>query len=206
MKPNTDVEMISHEGTKIPFVFQGLGFFLMTEAARDGDFDKETENPRDISHLSKRNYGYLSYPFQINCGSGEGPNSGSVRKNLYFHQTASVSPDGHSLPLGEVVELSDDECVTHYNRLLGGDFPWERLNILALAGLEQKDMDADDFKEWQQMYDLHSRFREGKTQDTGNIEQKRLTVHDLLLWTLVLDYLFDVPESEGELGSGLGRG
>jgi hypothetical protein len=182
-----------------PFVFQGLGFFLMNEDAPERDFDQERENPRDVSHLSKRSYSYLAYHFPVDLGnSKESDNDVAQQSDSQSPETASVSSGGHTFPLGEVMQLSDEECVSHYNRLLGEDFPWERINALVLAGLQQEDMDALDFEEWQQFYELHLRFRDAKTADTSTNDQQRLIVHDILLWILALDYYYNVPESEGK--------
>ena len=144
MEPDTKSDVASKEETKIPFVLQGLGFFLINEDEVDSEFGKERKNPRDISYLSKTSYRYLAHPFPVDFDNSEEPNNDSTQQtDLQSHQ-ATVSPGAHSLPLGEEVELPDEEYITHYNRLLGGDFPWERLNTLAHAGLERNDMDAVD--------------------------------------------------------------
>lgn len=207
MEPNTEAREIDIKERTFPFIFQGLGFFLVKDGVPESELEEEPKNPRDISHLLKRDYKYEAFPFPNHYASNKATSETAPQQsNQVLNDTDSASPnadapiiDENWPDLAEVMELSDDECFFHYNRLLGGDYPWERLNELVLLGMERKDMDIDDFREWREIWKLHSRFRETKIKDANNIEDIRYTVHDILIWTLVLDYYYDVPEADSEL-------
>ena len=210
MEQNRDAKETNVKERAFPFIFQGLGFFLMKGDAPESAFGEEAKNPRDTSHLLKRDYRYEAFPFPKPHSSHEDTSAATTQQsNLVSKNSDSASPNADApamnegwLELAEVMELSDDECVFHYNRLLGGDYPWERLNELVLLGIERKDMDHDDFMEWHQIWKLHNRFREPKIKDVTNIEEIRWTIHDILIWTLVLDYYYDVPETDSEFFEG----
>ena len=65
MEPNTKAREIHIKERTFPFIFQGLGFFLVKDGAPESELEEEPRNPRDISHLLKRDYKYEAFRSQI---------------------------------------------------------------------------------------------------------------------------------------------
>lgn len=176
-----------------PFVLKGLGYFLDPNASQTNEASRP-ENPRDISHLQTRDYTVAVYPFHCPPVSHEASTEEATQAATL---TLAVN-DGETIEVSELQELSDEDCVRHYNRILGGDLSWEKLNRFVLKGKQNGDLKDKDFEEWNGIYEHYVNHRQPIVGNADNLVKIRALVHDILLWTAVLDYWYNFQEIDGE--------
>jgi len=175
-----------------PFVLKGLGCFLDLNESQTNE-TSSPENPRDVSHLQTRNYTVAVYPFHCPAIS----HGASTEEAARTATLTLAANDDETIEISELQELSDEECVRHYNRILGGDFPWEKLNRFVLKGKQIGDLMDKDVEEWNEIYEYYVNHREPIVRDADNIVKIRALVHDILLWGVVLDYWYNVQGIDG---------
>jgi hypothetical protein len=122
----------SETETKPPFVLRKLELYFL------GDNNETTSKQR------KEKYRYLKER-DYSCGASFLHNPVVSLEDFDQAEEDGSEPDsGDDEPeeenewsvFSELIELSDDECVSHYNRILRGDFPWKEFNKLVLRANE----------------------------------------------------------------------
>ena len=196
----------SDKGVKAPFVIREMEGYLPPD--NESNAEKGEEIARDISHVMKRDY--RCKPSMLHCpfSKPEDFEQGDATDSASHDAEASwdeASPDEDTEwqemeeywpGFSELIELSDDECVYHYNRIIRGDFPWESFHDLVQKGKKAGEIEQENSSEWFQLYGKHESHRRRTTVgDAKNIDMIRCLVNDVLLWALVLDRFYDVPET-----------
>jgi hypothetical protein len=183
----------SAEDAPFGFLIRGLGFFN----GEQDEVEAQSEEgylgrppPHDISHLMQREYRTIVNPFIYPQYSAE-----DATENPDVQEDAPASDETNVPAFGEVVELSDEECVYHYDRILGGDFPWERLNEFVSYGYSTGDIEEGFLEEWQHFYGQHEQYMSEGRNAEASYNDIRFTIHDLLLWAIALDFFYDVEET-----------
>lgn len=172
---------------KLHFILGALGFYKKTSG---GDVPKKW----DTTHLKNRSYFVMDYFCEEHEQKGDIPKAGS----------SSAEETSEKYELVELFELEDKEAIQHFTRIVAGDFPWSKLNLLATEGHEKGEITKDELLDWQSMHTFNEKHTEvlAKLVGDGKTQYEKMTrgvLNDILLWAIALDSRWDCEEVNGEL-------
>jgi hypothetical protein len=172
---------------KLHFILRA--FFY--EKTSGGDVPKKW----DTSHLKNRSYFVIDY---LNCEEHE--RKGDTSK--VGSTSAEDASEKHEFR--QLFELSDKEAIQHFTRIVGGDFPWIKLNQLATESHRKGEITKDELLDWQDKHTFNEKHTEvlAKLVGDGKTQYERMTrevLNDILLWGIALDYRWGCEEVNGEL-------
>ncbi|KAF4633095.1 hypothetical protein G7Y89_g5028 [Cudoniella acicularis] len=121
---------------------------------------------------------------------------GPRKYHISGYPISDTLPSSTSTPR-ELPELNPKEVKYHLNRLMAGDFPWEKIDILVQEGHKGGYIDDDELWEWDQLYAFQQESFTAVAEEGLDVKHDdevgaREALNDIVLWALACDQMWGV--------------